>query len=292
LLDAKVDVTPKEDGQIDPAQLLKATYDSGVTAAEMDMTACGTIVKDSSGSLALQVEPNRSFAFISNELSKGLEFLVRTQAMVTLRGRLYKKSEGKKKANPSAPLKLQVLESAEEGIEAEKTSVISEHRRGWARRMQSAFGEPARPKEDVIAAGEIGSRLPDFSVEDLQRHKISSDDLRGKVVLIDVWATWCLPCKKEMPGYQKLLGHYGDRGFAVVGFKLDTMMDAEDPLVFAKKIGVRYPLAVAADDLKQKLGGIEGIPTAMLYDRRGVLRNKVIGFEYTDVIESTLKPLL
>ena len=59
LLDGKVDVTPKEDGQIDPVQLLKATYDSGVTAAEMDMTARGKIVKDSSGNLALQVEPNR-----------------------------------------------------------------------------------------------------------------------------------------------------------------------------------------------------------------------------------------
>jgi len=151
---------------------------------------------------------------------------------------------------------------------------------------------PARSNEIAIAAGEIGSRLPDFSVEDLQGRKISSADLRGKVVLIDFWATWCLPCKKEMPGYQKLLDRYGARGFAVVGFKLDTMMDAEDPVVFAKRIGVHYPLAVAADDLKQKFGGIEGIPTTMIYDRQGLRRKKVIGFEYTDVIESELKPLL
>ena len=68
LLDRKVDVTPKEDGQIDPIQLLKATYDSGVTAAEMDMTARGKIVKDSAGNFALQVAPNRSFALAPNEL--------------------------------------------------------------------------------------------------------------------------------------------------------------------------------------------------------------------------------
>jgi len=110
LLDGKVDVTPKEDGQIDPVQLLKATYDSGVTAAEMDMTARGKIVKDSSGSLALQVGPNRSFAFASNELSKGLESLAGTQTMVTLSGQLYKKPAGKKKAEFSAPLTLLVLE--------------------------------------------------------------------------------------------------------------------------------------------------------------------------------------
>ena len=134
--------------------------------------------------------------------------------------------------------------------------------------------------------------LPQFSVKDLQGREISSADLRGKVVLIDFWATWCQPCKKEMPGYQKLLDGYGSRGFAVVGFKFDTMMDTEDPVLFAKKIGVRYPLAVAADDLKQKFGGIEGLPTTMLYDRQGILRKKVIGFEYTDAIESALKPLL
>jgi hypothetical protein len=70
------------------------------------------------------------------------------------------------------------------------------------------------------------------------------------------------------------------------------MMDTENPVLFAKRIGVRYPLAVASDDLKQKFGGIEGLPTTMLYDREGVLRKKVIGFEYTDAIESALKPLL
>jgi len=151
---------------------------------------------------------------------------------------------------------------------------------------------PVQPREPVIAAGEIGSRLPDFSLKDLQGHALSSADLRGKVVLVDFWATWCQPCKKEMPGYQKLVDRYGSRGFVVIGFKFDTMRDTEDPILFAKKIGVRYPLAVAADDLKQKFGGIEGLPTTMLYDRQGVLRKKVIGFEYTDDFESALRALL
>ena len=92
LIDGKVDITPKEDGQIDPAQLLKATYDS-------------------SGSLTLQVEPNRSFSFVQSELSKSLDSLVDTQAMVTVRGQLYKKPPGKKqKVDASIPLKLLILE--------------------------------------------------------------------------------------------------------------------------------------------------------------------------------------
>jgi thiol-disulfide isomerase/thioredoxin len=149
-----------------------------------------------------------------------------------------------------------------------------------------------QPKQAAIAAGEIGSHLPEFSVKDLQGREISSADLRGKVVLVDFWATWCQPCKKEMPGYQKLLNLYGPRGFAVIGFKFDTMMDMEDPLQFARKIGVRYPLAAAPDDLKQKFGGIEGLPTTMLYDRQGKLSRKVVGFEYTNVFESEVKRLL
>lgn len=147
-------------------------------------------------------------------------------------------------------------------------------------------------KELAIKPGDIGSQLPDFSVKDLRGHEISSTDLRGKVVLVDFWATWCQPCKKEMPGYQTLLDKYGPRAFAVVGLKFDTMMDAEDPPTFAKKLGVRYPLAVASEELKGKFGGIEGLPTTMLYDRHGILRKKIIGFEYTNVIESELKPLL
>jgi len=151
---------------------------------------------------------------------------------------------------------------------------------------------PAQQTKAAVLAGVIGSRLPDFSVTDLLGRPLSSSNLRGKVVLVDFWATWCQPCKKEMPGYQKLADRYGARGFVVIGFKFETMPDMEDPVQFARKIGVRYPLAVATDDLKRKFGGIEGLPTTMLYDREGILRWKIVGFEYTDNVESALKPLL
>jgi hypothetical protein len=110
LIDGKVQVTPKDDGQIDPAQLMKATYDSGVSVAEMDIVAQGRITKDSSGNLGLRVEPNRAFLFDPNELSKGLESLAGSQTTVTVRGQLYKKPTGKKKADASIPLKLLLLE--------------------------------------------------------------------------------------------------------------------------------------------------------------------------------------
>jgi thiol-disulfide isomerase/thioredoxin len=154
-------------------------------------------------------------------------------------------------------------------------------------------GKPlAERREPPVALGEVGSRLPEFFAKDLQGHEVSSARLHGKVVLVDFWATWCQPCKKEMPGYQALLEKYGSQDFAVVGFKFDTMMDTEDPVSFAKKLRVRYPLVIATDDIKARFGGIEGLPTTMIYDRAGILRKKVIGFEYTDVFESALKSLL
>ena len=115
LIDGKVDVTPNEDGQIDPAHLLKATYDSGVSVAELNMMASGKVVKDSSGSLSLQVKPNQSFVISPNELSKGLEPLVDSATVVTVRGQLFKKSAGKqKKSDASVPLKLLILEIKKE----------------------------------------------------------------------------------------------------------------------------------------------------------------------------------
>jgi hypothetical protein len=110
LIDGKVQITPKEDGRIDPPQLLKAVYDSGVSVAEMDITVRGKIVKDASGNLSLQVERNQSFTIAPNEVSKELEPLANSQTIVTVRGQLYKKPAGKKKADTSAPLKLLILE--------------------------------------------------------------------------------------------------------------------------------------------------------------------------------------
>ena len=110
LLDGKVDVTPKEDGQIDPVQLLKATYDSGVSTAELDITARGKIVKDASGNFALQTAPNQSFALMPNDAEKELETLAGNATEVTVRGQLYKKPAGKKKPEPPKELKLEVLE--------------------------------------------------------------------------------------------------------------------------------------------------------------------------------------
>jgi hypothetical protein len=111
LINGTVEVTPKEDGKIDPTQLLKATYDSGVSVAELDMTVRGKLIKDSSGNLVFEVNSNQFFVLAENDLSKGLEALVNSTTVLTVRGQLYKKSAGKqKKPDVPAALKLLILE--------------------------------------------------------------------------------------------------------------------------------------------------------------------------------------
>jgi hypothetical protein len=110
LIDGKVEITPKEDGRIDPNQLLKAVYDSGVSVAEMDVTVRGKVVKDVSGNVALQVEPSQSFTIAPNEFSKELDSVANSLTIITVRGQVYKKPAGKKKADTSAPLRLLILE--------------------------------------------------------------------------------------------------------------------------------------------------------------------------------------
>jgi len=163
---------------------------------------------------------------------------------------------------------------------------------GCGRPQASPDEHSANSASPLVASGVIGSRLPEFKARDLYGKEISSKDLRGKVVLVDIWATWCQPCRKEMPGYQKLLDHYGPRGFVVVGLKSNMMMDTEDPLRFAKEIGVHYPLVSASSELIGKFCELQGLPTTMVYDREGVLRKKVIGFDYIESFESALKTLL
>lgn len=131
-------------------------------------------------------------------------------------------------------------------------------------------------------------RMPEFDLKDTAGRKVSSAQLRGKVVLLDFWATWCAPCKREMPGYEDLYRRYKNRGLAVVGIAADS-----DPRVvsrFGRRLGITYPLLVNGMDVQRY--GVEGLPTTILVDRSGLVTKKVVGFEYTAVIERDLRPLI
>jgi len=110
LLDGIVILTVKEDARLDPAHLLQVTFDSGVTVAEMTMTAKGRVEKDGAGGLLFRVLGPQTFPIAPGPKSKELESLADSGQEVRLRGRLYQKPTGKSKAKPKAPLPFELLE--------------------------------------------------------------------------------------------------------------------------------------------------------------------------------------
>ncbi len=115
LLDGHVVIYPKTDAKLDPARILKATYDSGVTVAEMTITASGWIEKSPSGGLVFRVSGEQQFEIKPNSASREVQGLAGSKGTVTLRGRLYAKPTGKQKPKPAGPLELEVLEILRNG---------------------------------------------------------------------------------------------------------------------------------------------------------------------------------
>ena len=135
----------------------------------------------------------------------------------------------------------------------------------------------------------LPDRMPRFEAKDLSGRKFSSEALRGKVALIDFWATWCAPCRKEMPGFEELQKKYRDQGLVVVGIALDS--DPAEVAKFARELGVTYTLLLSNSEVEKGWGPIQGVPTTYLVDRNGSVRKKLIGFEYKEEFEKALREL-
>lgn len=132
---------------------------------------------------------------------------------------------------------------------------------------------------------------PTWSLTDIEGKSVGSEALKGKVVVVDFWATWCAPCREEIPGYIEMQKKYGKDGLVIVGVSVDTGGPAK-VVDFAKKFGVNYTLVMADNDMVQAFGGLNAIPTTFLIDREGNIRDVKIGSMPTAVYEKTVLKLL
>ena len=117
--------------------------------------------------------------------------------------------------------------------------------------------------------------MPTLTLTDLDGRAITNASLAGKVVLLNFWATWCGPCREEIPMLSALQKHYGDR-LAIVGLSIDES-PAEDVKAFAAGLGVSYPVAMSTRALEAEFGGITAVPSTFVVDPKGQILQRHLG---------------
>jgi peroxiredoxin len=136
-------------------------------------------------------------------------------------------------------------------------------------------GAPARTDNATLA--------PDFTLKDLNGKAMKLSDHRGKVVILDFWATWCPPCRAEIPFFIELMKQYSKDGLVILGAAVDEAGRVKN---FYKQYGMNYQVAVADQETPQLYGGIMGIPTTFVIDKDGYIIQKYVGFRPKSVFEA------
>jgi thiol-disulfide isomerase/thioredoxin len=141
---------------------------------------------------------------------------------------------------------------------------------------------------------------PDVTFQDLQGKNVTLASYRGKAVLVNFWATWCEPCKIEIPGLIQLQNKYADKGFTILGVAMDDEgKKVVEPYVQNQKFDVdgqkltmNYPIVLGNEEIAQKFGGLIGFPTSVLISRDGKVVKRIIGLVNQDTLEKDIRGLL
>ncbi len=135
----------------------------------------------------------------------------------------------------------------------------------------------------------------DFELPDLDGNPVKLADFKGKVVIVDIWGTWCPPCRREIPHFIELYKKYKDKGLAIVGINFERV--PEDQVVptirrFVAQMGIPYPCVVGKREILQQVPNFRGFPTTLFIDRTGKVRAKVVGYRPIAFLEAMVQALL
>lgn len=164
--------------------------------------------------------------------------------------------------------------------------------------MNNTNGEPDEgplPPGYNPAAHSENPMAPDFTLPTVDGKELKLSDLKGKVVVLDFWATWCPPCRRGIPDLIELKKEYKDQGFEIVGISVDKITRGTEGRIvpFMKEYGINYPVVHGDMSVAQKFGGIRSIPTSFVIDRKGKIITSFVGLvpkdNYVRVIEKALK---
>ncbi|TKJ31226.1 hypothetical protein CEE39_07345 [bacterium (candidate division B38) B3_B38] len=134
------------------------------------------------------------------------------------------------------------------------------------------------------------SPAPDFALTDLEGKTVKLSDFKGKVILLDFWATWCPPCVQEIPHFVELYEQYKENGFQMIGIAIQSG-SVKDVKRFVEKHGINYPILMGNKEITKEYGNINAIPTTFFIDRQGRIVQKYIGYRAKEVFENKLKAL-
>lgn len=137
---------------------------------------------------------------------------------------------------------------------------------------------------------EVGEKASDFTLEDLGGKAVNLSDFKGRVIILDFFATWCPPCRGEIPDFIELEKTYGPKGLSIIGVSTETQGELKD---FAGSMGINYPVLVdAASKAHGVYGPIRAIPTTFIIDKDFKIRKHYIGARSKEVFEADIKELL
>ena len=152
---------------------------------------------------------------------------------------------------------------------------------------------PDQPQAQAGSVPKEGFAAPDFTLSLLDGGEISLSELRGKVVLVNFWTSWCPPCRKEMPAIESVYRSYKDMGLVVIGLNLTAQDSKQAAASFAQEVGVTFPIALDLDNSVGNLYRVTALPTSFFIDRKGVIRSVIVGGPMSEaLIQSKVEELL
>lgn len=161
----------------------------------------------------------------------------------------------------------------------------------------SPNAQPSAPSKDAPAGlpdntpDLRGKVAPNFTLKDLSGKSVSLKDYRGKAVLVNFWATWCAPCKVEMPWFEKLSQQYASQGLVILGVTAEDV-PRDEAAKSAQSLGVSYPILLRGDTVANDWGGLDGLPSSFYINRQGVIVDETIGLYSKDEVEAMIKRIL
>ncbi len=145
--------------------------------------------------------------------------------------------------------------------------------------------------ENTITLNKSADKAPDFALKSVDGKTVKLSDYKGKVVIIDFWATWCPPCRKGIPDLISIQKEF-KKNVVIIGISLDADKTLKDVPGFVKEYKINYPIVYGDDKVVADYGGIQGIPTAFVIDKKGNVVDKHVGLVPKETYVKKIKELL